>query len=63
MSGRAPMPAKLIRFIELHDGNTAVDNADGTLTVTYVALMAGIAYDKRDTIAATAAAVRDILGY
>ncbi|MFJ4291269.1 hypothetical protein ACIP1U_16020 [Cupriavidus sp. NPDC089707] len=57
------MPAKLIRFIELHDGNTAVDNGDGTLTVTYVALMAGIAYDKRETIPATATAVRDVLGY
>lgn len=53
----------LIRFIEDH-GNPVVVNGDGTLTVTSVEVdRNGVASAVRNTIPATLAAARDLLGY
>ncbi|RIJ84980.1 hypothetical protein RSP822_18085 [Ralstonia solanacearum] len=55
--------AKLMRFINSH-GNPAIDNGDGTLTVTSeVVDVAGIVSTVRDIIPATLSAARDLLGY
>jgi hypothetical protein len=55
--------AKLIKFIESHDMNTAFDNGDGTLTVTSVECRNGVACDAISRIQATFEAARDHLGY
>ena len=63
-NGGDEMPANpnLIRFIQSH-GNPVVDNRDGTLTVTSIAVDNGIASEVKDTIPATLGAARDLLGY
>ncbi|WP_454751659.1 hypothetical protein [Cupriavidus necator] len=52
----------LIRFIESH-GNTAKENADGTLTVSCQVSVNGVASVDLVTIPATLAAARGLLGY
>ena len=57
------MPANnLIRFIESH-GNTAKENADGTLSVSCQVSVNGVAGIDLVTIPATLSAARDLLGY
>ena len=53
----------LMRFISSH-GNPVVDNGDGTLTVTSEAVdRNGVVHFVPETIPATLAAARDLLGY
>lgn len=52
----------LIAFIQSHE-NPAVDNGDGTLTVTSIECCDGKAYPVQDVIPATLQAARDLLGY
>jgi len=52
----------LIAWIESH-GNRAIDNGDGTLTVTSIECKDGVASEVEDVIPATIIAVRDLLGY
>ncbi|MDW3684876.1 hypothetical protein RA280_24610 [Cupriavidus sp. CV2] len=53
---------RLIRFIESH-GNPCFANADGTLTVTSIECRDGVAREVQETIPATMAAARNLLGY
>ena len=59
---RFPEINSLISWIESH-GNPVVDNGDGTLTVTSEAVRDGVVSLEKDTISATLAAARDLLGY
>lgn len=52
----------LISWIESH-GNHAIDNGDGSLTVTSIECKDGIAREIEDVIPATLPAARDLLGY
>ncbi len=52
----------LIRFIDSH-GAPCVANVDGTLTVTSEVVTNGVVSLVEDTIPATMAAARDLLGY
>jgi hypothetical protein len=54
--------ARLIAWIETHDAAVTADHGD-TLVVRSVAVQDGVAFDIFDTIPATLAAARDLLGY
>lgn len=60
-----PAVVRLMAWIDLHDrpALTTFDTADGTLTVTSIECCNGVAREVQETIPATMAAVRELLGY
>ncbi|MGO4151470.1 hypothetical protein [Cupriavidus sp. YAF13] len=61
----APQVVRLMAWIDLHDrpALTTFNTADGTLTVTSIECHNGVAHEVKETIPATVAAARDLLGY
>lgn len=59
-----PQVIRLMAWIDLHDRPALTTlNADGTLTVSSIECRNGVAHEVQETIPATMAAARDLLGY